>query len=266
MFYKSKKSSFLTQHFTNSLQYLQSSLNSEDQETLTFQDLIVEVNSIYDSNDNSFNIQDLDYLTNFLDCVIYTLQNSQDFSTDYCFFQFFIYLLTSYQANDAKIDNLIKEKALICSSFLVSTDCFPFDELSLEILDSTFQLLQKNPTAIIPSIIAIKDDQYTDLFLSSCIIEQIIEIIGKKEYTCDHFNFISKYSKYLKRFVSDELIEKFIQIAYDHSNQSYGFYFWSKSNEVDSIIHNHLMSKNNENASSLIRILNFYSMDNHDFF
>lgn len=58
----------------------------------------------------------------------------------------------------------------------------------------------------------------------------------------------------------------FIQIAYYHSNQSYGFYFWSKSNEVDSIIHNHMMFKNNENAPSLIRILNFYSMDNHDFF
>lgn len=248
---------------------------TDDQPPFNFESLIEQVNSIYNSKENSFFIENDSYLIEFLDRTLYLFDKFLKFPTNLCFFQFFIFLLQSYKANDVTNDQIINEKVLHCSFFMVSLEYFIFNEYSEELLSSTFQYIEKNPLALNTSFEAIKYKQYQNVFLSSGLVDQIIDKIKSKKFEPIHFHFLSKYSKYLKEFVNPELLEKFQEIAIDYSKETYGFYFLSKliknfeitSEKIDEIIQFHLYLKSSENSMSLFRIFYCYSMNNRlDFF
>lgn len=273
--YKSVNDSLQDVSSVKSLFDAQSINDENDQLMFKFEDLIEQVYSLYNSTEDSFYLTDYTLILELLDKIIYSFQNFLNFATDLCFFRFFIYLLTIYQVNANDDIDLIKEKALQCSSYLVSLDHFIFNEHSEELLYSTFKYIPKSSLALITSINAIKYVQYHNIIQSSGIVNQIIAQIESNEFESIYFVFLSKYSKYLKEYVNSELLAKFQEIAINHSKQSYGFYFLSKliknydlnSKEICEVIQFHLNFENDEFSMSLFRILNYYAMnDKNDFF
>lgn len=245
--------------------------------SFNFDDLISQVKSLYNQSEETFNIPNQDFLLNFLNKTIFSLQNFKTFSTDLCFFRFFIYLLTSYNNGNSDDDILIKEKIIFCSSYFVISDLFDFNDLSVELLISTFQYLQNNPISIIVSINAIKNKNYSQAFIANNIVDQVIEMINQKIFNQNHFYFLSQYAKHMKNYIMNEnpqLIQKLLQISYEYSNKPFGFFLLSKivkhygqiSTEIDQIIKKELSEKNFENIKSLLRILYYYSIINSNFF